>query len=150
MRLHTLFFVAILVGACDSGTDPDYRLRLEVGVQPAVVSAGSPVTVTVTVINVSDRTVSVPLGRSCSRHYEVRTIDGKLVPDLVACRPEGNPPPIVLAPGAEWRATYLWSGFGGDPPIPLPPGEYRIQASLSPGCPTCVQLRSAAVPVVVQ
>jgi hypothetical protein len=152
MRLRPFMLAAVFAGACGSATDPKSRLRLEVDVQPGVVSAGAPVTVTVTVINVSDRSVSVPLGGSCSRHYEVRTTDGKLVPQWMACRSEGNGPlsGTVLAPGAEWRATYQWDGVGSDPPNLLPAGQYRIHASLFAGCPTCMQQRSAGVPVVIQ
>jgi hypothetical protein len=155
MRLRACFFAALLLGACDSGTAPEDQLRLHVSIQPAVVSAEAPALVTVTVVNVSDRSVTVPL-RGCPQLFEVRTLEGEIVgPEPIGCRLEGILP-TVLAPDQEWQASHQWNGagLGGDPArlilVPLPPGEYRINAALYPKCPTCVQKRSESVPVVVQ
>lgn len=148
MRLRTLIGAAVLV-ACGSATDPEYRLRLDVDVHPTVIAVGTPVSIAVTVTNVSDRSVTVPLGGSCSRHYEVRTADEQLVPLVIACRSEGTSP-VVLTPGEEWRTTYHWNTIGGDEVNQLRPGNYRIYASLFAGCPTCTQIRSTGVPVTVQ
>lgn len=155
MRLRPLIFAALLAGACDSSTVPEDHLELHVAVDPAVVSAATPATVTVTVVNVSDRSVTVPL-RDCPQQFEVLSLEDDVVGrEPVGCRLEGRLP-VTLAPDEEWRATFEWrgSGFGGDPSqlnfVRLPAGPYKVRAALNPRCTNCVRKQSNAVPVVVQ
>jgi hypothetical protein len=126
---------ALLVLGCRTGTDPLAELAVHASVEPVVVRAGAPVTVRVTIINPTRRTVLIP-GRSCPPFFEVRTISGGLVgPHSPSCILL-LPPPISLAPGEQHSIAQQWngSGRGTDDGVRLPQGEYRLIGFLYACC----------------
>ena len=153
MQLHRSHVVLGLLAClgCHGPVEPLERLRMVADVQPNVVTAASPVTVTVTIANISDEPVRF-LPNNCPQGFVVRTATGGVVgPEPVLCNAVGSAP-VVLLPGAERRVSYVWKGQGlGDnlSAKQLPPGEYWIQGVLYPSC-KCQNLRSDLVPVVVQ
>jgi hypothetical protein len=153
MKLRSSYVVLGLF-ACLGCRDPIEsleRLKMLVTVQPSVVTAASPVTVMVTIANISDEPVSF-LPNNCPQSFEVWAVAGNLVgPEPVLCNAVGSEP-VVLLPDAEWRMSYQWKGQGRGEnltAVQLPPGEYRIRAVLYPSC-KCQNLRSDPVSVVVQ
>jgi hypothetical protein len=105
-------------------------LALSTTVSSSTLAPGAIVTMTITITNVSNKTLTVRT-TACSSRFVISTHDGKTVD-------RGNPVCTAmlgiatLAPGESVSVTESWDGLelvGGDAVTRVPAGEYFIRGS---------------------
>lgn len=106
-------------------------LRVDVSAETSVAAPNNPVSVQVTVRNLSDRSVSWGGGSATCQLALAVGVDGedRLAPDKRTCTP--NVATYVLEPGEARTETLRWEGEArlGQPPTieHLPPGVYELR-----------------------
>lgn len=140
MRFVTLLALGTLVG-CSDVTGPDIGsapaaisaaspIALTTSLSSAVLAPGDSVTITVTLTNLADTTVTLASGE-CTSPFVVSTLSGRAIgPDVAT---EVCPAVLIvrtLAPNQSVSVPYTWDGtLNGTDRTRIRAGEYLVRGS---------------------
>ena len=131
MKTALVLGIAVFtVAGCHSANSPD-GLVASASVAPGSFRAGTPVDVTVTVVNEGSRTRTIEIN-PCPEPFVVTTLSGEVIgPGVRICSAYSQQ--HELAPGEQYVFELRWSGDrkgGGTPDsnVPLGPGTYLLRA----------------------
>lgn len=119
-RLRSTYLTLLLLG-CSTSQEPSPHLLASL-TGPASAGAGDTITLTLTVINPSEREFSQPLAGCPVLYVEARNPSGDILPGQVVCT---GLPDFVLGP--QERRTWTETWVARDSNGPLPPGIYSLR-----------------------
>lgn len=130
-----LILVPLLLAGCENGaTAPAVDYALVTTVAPSVARVGDPVTVTVAVVNTSQRPQQFKTN-ACFTAFEVRDANGTPVAPRSGQPCFAYATTIVLQPGAQYSIVQEWSGeaIGSASSANVRPGDYAVVGNIVAG-----------------